>query len=215
MPSKHSLPNFLSRLDHLVLAVPSLPYGIQAIEEKLGVRAVYGGRHPGLGTHNALIHLGNKSYLEIIGPDPRQEIAGPLWFGIDKVQELTLVSWAIQESDIESSVEGLHQIGAYPGPIQDGSRLLSDGTYLTWRYTDPRPLLGDGIVPFFIDWGTSPHPTDSLEQDIVIQDMKAVHPQVNTVKKMLDVLQIEMIVEQGATPELQVLLNTPKGQIWI
>ena len=215
MPSVPSFPNFLSRLDHLVLAVPSLPYGIQTIEEKLGVRAVYGGRHPGLGTHNALIHLGNKSYLEIIGPDSRQEIAGPLWFGVDKVREPTLVTWAIQENDIESNVEELHQIGVYPGPIQDGSRLLSDGTYLTWRYTDPRPLIGEGIVPFFIDWGTSPHPTDTLEQIIAVQDMKAIHPKPDTIKKMLMALQIEMVVEQGDMPGLKVLLNTPKGQMWI
>ena len=40
-------------MDHLVLAVPNLALGIEHVEQKTGVRACFGGQHPGRGTHNA------------------------------------------------------------------------------------------------------------------------------------------------------------------
>ncbi len=48
----------LSRVDHLVYAVPDLDRGIAYIEQLLGIRATLGGRHVGRGTHNALLALG-------------------------------------------------------------------------------------------------------------------------------------------------------------
>src|SRR5439155_24158845 len=57
-------------LDHLVYATGEVAATVADLEGKLGVRATPGGRHAGLGTHNALLDLGQHSYLEIIGPDP-------------------------------------------------------------------------------------------------------------------------------------------------
>ena len=45
-------------IDHLVYAVPSLPAAIADVAERFGVRAQAGGKHTGLGTHNALLALG-------------------------------------------------------------------------------------------------------------------------------------------------------------
>ena len=45
-------------LDHLIFGVPMLEDGVAQQERRYGVRAQTGGRHQGLGTHNALLGLG-------------------------------------------------------------------------------------------------------------------------------------------------------------
>jgi hypothetical protein len=202
-----------SRIDHLVLAAPSLVAGILHVEEHLGVSTTYGGRHPGMGTQNALVRIGHKTYIEIIAPDPKQNRVGPLWFGVEKVESPRWVNWAIRISDMDDAIHKLAVLGFYPGPLQSGSRITKDGTILSWQLTDPRPLLMDGIIPFFIDWGDSPHPADQMEQQVSLIDLSAIHPHPNKVKEVLAQIDVDMVVNYGEEALLKARFSTRSGEV--
>src|SRR5712692_10259575 len=110
---------FLSKVDHLVYATPDLAAGVERVERLLGGKAIPGGQHPGAGTRNALIRLGEAPYLEIIGPDPDQpKINIPRRFGIDELKDHRLVTWAAKGRGIESIVGNAKARGIDLGQVQ-------------------------------------------------------------------------------------------------
>ena len=147
-------------IDHLVYAVPDLPAAVAEMEERFGVGARAGGKHIGLGTHNALLALGPGTYLEIIAPDPEQpEPSVPRPFGVDDVSRGGLVTWALACDDIDAAVAGVRSRGYDPGEVVDGRRTGPTGTVLRWRLT--ASSTGGGLVPFLISWGNTEHPDPS------------------------------------------------------
>src|SRR5256885_1385728 len=146
--------NVIARVDHIVYATPDLQAGIDALEKRLGIRATAGGQHPGRGTRNALIALGPATYIEIIGPDPGQpKPAAARPFGIDALAAPKVIGWAAKAQNLDQIVADAKRAGIGLGAVTPGSRQRPDGLLLSWRYTDPRTVVADGIVPFFIDWG--------------------------------------------------------------
>jgi hypothetical protein len=128
-----------------------------------GIRAELRGSHPGRGTHNALLALGPDAYLEILAPDPSQEMPVSLAsIGLSETRSARMVAWAIGSRDLDGVIEGADAAG-YPmtGPTP-GEREAPDGTQLSWRtvsFTDP--LLAGGLAPFFVDWTGSEHPAST------------------------------------------------------
>src|SRR5713101_7750067 len=203
----------VSRVDHLVYATPDLRVGIDAVEKLLGVRATPGGQHPGAGTRNALVALGPASYLEIIGPDPEQSHhLGPRRFGIDGLKVPRLAAWAAKGQDLERLVADAARNGVKLGAVSSGSRKRPDGVLLSWRFTSPATVLGDGIVPFFIDWGKTPHPAQTAAPGASLVGLRAEHPEAQRVQQMLRQLGLDLPVTPGPAPALIATVDGPKGR---
>lgn len=201
-------------VDHLVYAVADLDAGIAEIERLLGVKAALGGKHTGRGTHNALLSLGGGSYLEIIAPDPEQPApAAPRPFGLDRLREPRLVTWAIRVPGIEKRADQARKFGYDLGAVLPMSRRLPDGSELRWRLTaNPEPA-GDGIVPFLIQWEPGKHPSESAPGGAHLADLQAEHPRPDTVNPMLEAVGAEITVTESARPALIATIEGPKGTV--
>ncbi len=154
---------FAIRLDHVVLAAPSLASGARWLTERRGVPLAGGGQHLGWGTHNRLLQLGGGTYLELIAPDPSQpEPQRPRPFGLDSdetrdwiADRPRLVHYVVRTTDIDGTLAAL----PWPG----GSVAMMTRGTLAWRISVgaafPAPLC---VLPTLIQWGTTEHPAATL-----------------------------------------------------
>lgn len=204
----------LARVDHLVYAAPDLEAAADSLEDLLGVRASAGGQHTGRGTRNALIALGPSCYLEILGPDPEQPKPDrPRWFGVDDLESPRLVRWAAKAKDLERLAGRAGREGLSLGPVISGSRKRSDGVVLSWRFTDPATMVADGIVPFLIDWGKSPHPAVAAAGGALLISLRAEHPDPERVGKLLASVGIELSLRSGPAPALLATIRGRRGTV--
>lgn len=204
----------LSRVDHLIYGTPDLEDTVDRLERQTGVRAAFGGQHLGHGTRNALIALGSATYLEIMGPDPEQpEPDGPRWLGIDDLDAPRLIAWAATASPLAPFVEQAAARGIALGRVQHGHRRRPDGVDLHWELTDPSVMLAGGLVPFFIDWGSSPHPADTAPGGVTLKALRAEHPEPDAVVSLLQPLDLNLEVLHGPRTVLVATLDCPTGTL--
>lgn len=203
-----------ANIDHIVYAVPDLETGIDELETRLGVRPTPGGQHPGLGTRNALLSVGTATYLEVIGPDPDQPAPqAPRPFEIDTLEAPRIVTWSIRVEGLDAAAAAARVAGVDLGGVRSMSRARPDGSLLSWRLTPLSALLGDGLVPFLIDWGETPHPAGSAAQGCRLLGLRAEHPDPEGVRAMLRVLELNLPVERGEAPALIATIDTPAGRL--
>jgi hypothetical protein len=210
MPS----PALLTRVDHLVYATGELDQGVAEIEQLLGVRASSGGRHPAWATRNALAALGPRCYLEIIAPDrDHSPSAGVRPFGLDWHGPSRLIGWAANATELEQLRTAAAQHGVLLGDVLTGSRQRPDGTILRWTLTDLCCVVADGIIPFFIDWGLSRHPSSTAAAGATLVSLRAEHPNAGQVREMLRAFALPMSVTPGPEPALVAEIDCPKGRV--
>jgi len=215
MDDSHGMTAFdLGRVDHLVYAGPDLDRAVERLAGSLGVRATPGGAHPGRGTRNALVALGPTSYLEIIGPDPDQPAPDrPRSFGIDGLSAARLVTWAANATDLERRVAAARVAGVPIGEVTPGRRRRPDGVELAWRSTHLASPVAEGIVPFLIDWGDTPHPARDAAPGLMLVGLRAEHPDPEPVRRLLAALGLALPVERGPTPALIATIQGPRGRV--
>lgn len=203
----------LPKIDHLIYAAPTLESGMDAIEKLFGIRPIVGGQHKGRGTHNALLAFGN-IYFEVIAPDPTQpDVPKPLWMKTDQVTQPQLWTWAAVNSYLFELEKIANQNQIALGKIESGTRTQPNGNVLKWQLTEPILENENGIMPFFLDWGKTIHPSKTLPQAGEVIAFKAIHPNSELIKNQLEKLGINLIIEKGNQPHLEATIRTLKGDI--
>ncbi len=202
-------------LDHLVYGVPDLVEAMYEFNRRLGRAPQPGGRHEGLGTHNAILPLAGETYVELIASDPdapapRQ--ARP--FGLDSLDGPRLITWAVRSRSIESDIKRAREHGFDPGAIIGMSRRSPAGELLEWKLTIRAKPFGDGLLPFVIDWGRTPHPAASEQgdrNDLLLTEFSAAHPDPRSIGDALAALAVDLEVEVNPQPRLSALIAGPEG----
>lgn len=170
--SADEVPAIPPDLDHIIVGFPNLENGINRLFQLSGYRAAVGGSHPNRGTRNALLNLGNNSYLELLAPDPAQPAL--LWHKeIAALTELTIVGWAIRHAELDKLATLLKERGVLCTDPIPGSRVRPDGQTLNWRKLT---LVDDlkGNLPFFIDWDSATrHPSSDAPGGCLLQEFRA------------------------------------------
>lgn len=197
-------------IDHIIYAGPDLDAAVAHIEKRFGVRARGGGKHLGQGTHNKLLALGSRTYLEIIAADPDQpEPAHPRPYGVDGVTRAGLVGWALGCDDINAALAGARRHGFDPGDVIDGQRVGPTGTMLRWRLT--RNALTAGLVPFLISWGDTPHPAPCAPPGLLLESFHIEHPDPSSLTPALAALGADVEVKPAPKAALVARINGPNG----
>lgn len=201
-------------LDHILLGCPDLDQGIAFVESHLGVRAAFGGVHPGRGTQNALLSLGDRHYLEIIAPDTAQHVSSSgLLAKIHSLHEPRLIGWAAHPGDLIAYAQRLHDAGIAFEGTTPGSRKRPDGKLLQWSTLN---LDNDdsGLLPFFIQWAPdSPHPSTDAPQGCRCTHFELVTPDPATLKRTLAILSLDVSVSKGVSPQIRATFRGPSGEL--
>ena len=204
----------LDNVDHLVYAVPDLEKAIKAIEKKLGVAPVMGGQHRSQGTHNALVHLGKDTYLEIIAADPSNDtFSGQRWMGIDLITEPKITRWAVKSNRLDRDRAYLALVDPNLGELKGGARKKPNGKKLIWKATVTLPEPEVEVLPFVIDWKGAEHPTKDLPKVCKLIELRSNHPTPYLIETAVHSLNIDMKMGVADTASITAVIETPNGVV--
>jgi hypothetical protein len=99
------------------------------------------------------------------------------------------------------------------GEVKSGTRRRPDGVQLSWQFTDPWAPVADGVVPFFIDWGNSPHPARTAAKGTTLVSLRAEHPDAQPAREMLRHLGLDLPVNRAPSAALIAVIEGPRGTL--
>ncbi|TAM60318.1 hypothetical protein EPN52_05470 [bacterium] len=146
----------LTRFDHVAIAVPDLDAAVAAYRG-FGFDVRPGGRHPGLGTENAIIRFG-LTYVELLSVCDEQEALSSGESGRVLVEHLRrgggLAGFVVAGIEINAQGAGLRKLGLQ-AELLHMSRARPDGSSFAWRIVAPANVQWCRPWPFLIEWETT------------------------------------------------------------
>ena len=145
----------MHKLDHIVLGSFTLDEGTEYVENKLQTKLSDIGYHKDMGTHNRVIKISERVYLEVISIDPdRKNLKNRKWFNLDnsKLQSKLkkspqIIGYVIENKDTK--------IIKHYDPFFESSRDI-----YKWQFSMPTfnknfldsEILDAGLIPSLISW---------------------------------------------------------------
>jgi hypothetical protein len=205
-------------LDHLVVAATALAQGCDYVESGLGVRPQPGGKHPLMGTHNALLRLGSRLFLEVMAIDPAAPAPGRArWFDLDEPRMRASLTDGPRLTHYVARTDDIDALRVRAG-MDLGDVLEVTRNDLRWRITVPADghLPGRGLVPTLIEWPGARHPADGLtDHGLSLVALAGEHPDPAPVRTAIARLGLgdDVKVTYGQSPRLAAMIRTPRGVV--
>jgi hypothetical protein len=197
-------------LDHIVVGVNDLDAGIAAFERMTAVTATRGGRHPARGTENALVSLGVGRYLELIAPRA-DATPSPDLEQFRSLEQPTIVTWAVNVSDIAAARERLSEAGVTLGDEAPGSRVTSSGVTLEWS-TAEIALPRISGAPFLIHWSeATEHPSTASPAGCTLAALQVEDPAAADLSRALNALRVSGVTVRRGDARVSATLKSPRG----
>lgn len=208
--------SYVLHIDHVLIAVADLEVAAREFEAAYGLASLEGGRHPGWGTANRIVPLG-ESYVELVAVVDAAEAAqndfGRWVAAADTEAGYPILGWVVRTRDLDQVAR---RLGLRSDP---GSRVSPTGDVLRWRSAGLDQPGDEPSLPFFIEWSAgSPfpghaeiaHPAGSAA--ITRLDLTG---NIGTLLEWLGPHELPITVHTG-TPALQrLVITTASGEIVI
>lgn len=118
------------------------------IEARHGLTSIEGGRHPGWGTANRIVPLG-EAYLELVAVVDEAEAARSAfgsWVAKASPARAKPIGWAVRTNNLGEVARRLGLV------VVAGSRTTRGGQLLRWRLAGIERAAAEPSHPFFIEW---------------------------------------------------------------
>jgi hypothetical protein len=204
-------------LDHIAIGCDTLEQGAAYVRDRLGIDMPAGGRHERMGTHNLLMRIGARVYLELIAIDPAAPSSGrPRWFALDDpAQRARLaerprpIAWIAGTPDIAAALAEC--------PADLGTPVEMTRGALRWRIS----LRADGVLPeggalpVLIEWPLGLHPGARMA-DLGARLVRVciAHPKPERIEAQLIALGAAHLValsRSAQPPSIALELRSPGG----
>jgi hypothetical protein len=197
-------------IDHVILGVADLNAATEAFERATGVRPVYGGKHPG-GTHNALISLGNGSYVELLAVQPGVTVPAEM-ADLVKLDRPTPVGWAVSGSNVASLQNALRESGLTATEPARGSRVTPAGLTLRWQAFGLTTMIEE--APFFIVWDPeTTHPSLTSPGGCSLDELIVTGPHTDELGRLKDAMRLPVKIQNAPKPGYTLRLKCPRGAV--
>ena len=201
------------RIDHVIVGTSDLDLAVRQIAESTGVRPVFGGAHPGRGTRNALIALGDGTYLELLAPDPAQAVDNEELGELRALSRPTPVGWAVSADNEAAIRSALAGADVATSKSEGGSRVKPDGAVLRWT-SFGYAAIEDSLAPFFIVWAKpASHPSRTSPTGCRLTGLRIEGPEADSLRRAITPLRLDVTVDRADRARMHLSLSCPKGAI--